>query len=316
MIQIKRWTDGTIIYASQTATTITEAIREVVAAAGKAGIRADLSRANLSRANLSGAYLSRADLSGANLSGAYLSGAYLSGAYLSGAYLGGADLSRADLSGADLSRANLSRADLSGANLSGAYLSGAYLGGADLSRANLSRANLSGAYLSRADLSGADLSRANLSGADLSGADLSGADLSRADLSGADLSRANGVNQWRSQPLMMLLDQPGKIRAYKLVDADGNSPMCKQQGCTPIHYEIGKDYAIPADTDADRDCSHGLNVASMDWCLKERQDGWRVLIVEFEAADIACIPKASDGKFRVHRCTVVGEKDLSEMGIK
>jgi hypothetical protein len=49
----------------------------------------------------------------------------------------------------------------------------------------------------------------------------------------------------------------------------------------------------------------------LDWCLKNHIDGYRVLIVEFTAADIAAIPIATDGKFRLHRCKVVGEKDIS-----
>ena len=139
MIEIKNRFSGAVIFSSDEAKTLLEAVKAAIA-----------SRADLSRANLSRAYLSCADLSGA----------YLSCADLSGADLFGADLSGADLFGADLSGANLSGADLSGANLSGAYLSGANLSGADLS----------GADLSRADLFGANLSGANLSCADLSGA--------------------------------------------------------------------------------------------------------------------------------------------------
>ena len=113
-IEIKAlWIDA-VIYRSETATTVREAVIE---------------------ANLSGADLSRADLSGADLSGADLSGADLSGANLSGANLSRADLLWANLSGADLSGANLLWANLSGANLSRA----------NLLWANLSRANLSGA---------------------------------------------------------------------------------------------------------------------------------------------------------------------------
>jgi hypothetical protein len=116
---LNRWTRA-VVYHSESAQTIAEAVAEAVER-----------RANLSEANLSGAYLSGANLSGANLSGAYLSGANLSGANLSranlsGAYLSGAYLSRANLSEANLSGAYLSGANLSGANLSGAYLSGAY----------------------------------------------------------------------------------------------------------------------------------------------------------------------------------------------
>jgi hypothetical protein len=49
--------------------------------------------------------------------------------------------------------------------------------------------------------------------------------------------------------------------------------------------------------------------------MKEWQQGWRILIAEFTAADIAAIPTATNGKFRVHRCRIVGEKDLVEIGL-
>jgi hypothetical protein len=150
---LNRWTRA-VVYHSESAQTIAEAVAEAVER------RAYLNRADLSGAYLSGADLNRAYLNRANLSDANLSGADLNRAYLSGAYLNRADLSGADLSGADLSGANLSDA-----YLSGAYLSDANLSGANLSRANLSGANLSRAYLSEADLSGAYLSRADLSGA-------------------------------------------------------------------------------------------------------------------------------------------------------
>jgi uncharacterized protein YjbI with pentapeptide repeats len=210
-----------------------------------------------------------------------------------------ADLAGANLSGAYLSGANLSRADLSGANLSGANLSGANLFGANLFGANLSRANLSGANLSRADLSGANLSRA----------DLSGANLSRANLSGVNLFGAKGINKHLTTPLYLFLDQPGKIRAYKLVQPNGEGPY--NGG---IVYEIGKTYEVPgACCDEFEHCAAGINVATLDWCLREYRDGYRILLVEFEKADIACIPVGSDGKFRLFRCQVVGEKDMAEL---
>ena len=225
-----------------------------------------------------------------------------------------ADLSRADLSGANLSRADLSRADLSGANLSRANLSGANLYGADLSRADLSGANLSGADLCRADLCGANLSGANLSGANLSGANLYGANLSGANLYGANLSGANlygakGITPERITDLLILLDQPGRIRAYKLVTADGMGPF--NGGIT---YKVGESYEVKnASADATVQCAAGINVATLPWCLREWRTGYRIFIVEFEAKDIACIPTGTDGKFRLHRCTVVGEKDVSTL---
>ncbi len=165
-----------------------------------------------------------------------------------------------------------------------------------LSGANLSGANLSGANLSRANLFGADLSRANLFGADLSGANLSG---------------ANGVNKYLCTPLLMLLDQPGPIRAYKLIKPNGEGPF--NGG---LVFEIGKSYEVTdANTIISEQCAKGINVATLDWCMKSWQPSYRILIIEFTAQDIACIPTATDGKFRLYRCSVVGEKNLVEIGL-
>ena len=189
------------------------------------------------------------------------------------------------------SGANLSHADLSHAYLSGAYLSHAYL---------------SGAYLSGANLSGADLSGAYLSDANLSGANLSGANLFRAYRSGAD-----GINKYLITPLTILLDQPGKTRAYKLVNQNMEGPF--NGG---IKYEIGKVYEVKdANIDDKQQCAKGINLATLDWCMKNWMQTYRILVAEFEAKDIACIPIATDGKFRVFRCQIVDEKDLKEIGL-
>ena len=175
------------------------------------------------------------------------------------------------------------------------------------SRANLSGANLSGADLSGAYLSGANLSGADLSGADLSGANLSCANLSGAYLSGADLSGADGITPELSTPLLMLLDQPGKIRAYKLVNEKNEGPI--NGG---LKYPVGKTVKVgDADSNPLQQCAAGINVATLDWCLREWKPGYRILIVEFTAKDIACIPTATDGKFRLHRCDVIKEKKLN-----
>jgi hypothetical protein len=217
-------------------------------------------------------------------------------------------LSSADLSGADLSGANLRGSDLSGANLSGSNLSCADLSGAYLHDANLSGSNLSGAFLY-----GANLSNANLSGANLSNADLSGANLHGANLYGANLYSAKGIEPYRTTPLLVFLDQPGKIRAYKLTDADGWSPI---QTSNRIKYKIGKSVTVESpNADPLVHCGSGINVATLDWCMKEWQPGYRIFVVEFTAKDIACIPTATDGKFRLSYCEVVGEKDLKEIGL-
>ena len=108
----------------------------------------------------------------------------------------------------------------------------------------------------------------------------------------------------------MLLDQPGKIRAYKLVRKEGFGPF--NGG---IKYEVGKTYEEKkADKDEFQQCGAGINLATLDWCLREHLEGYRILMAEFEAGDIAAIPVASDGKFRVSKCTIVGEIDLKKYG--
>lgn len=109
-----------------------------------------------------------------------------------------------------------------------------------------------------------------------------------------------------------MYDQPGKIRAYKLVTHDLCSPMYDRK----LTYTIGSTITVDdANTDENTHCASGINLATLDWCMKEWQSGWRILVCEFEAADIAAIPTATDGKFRVRRCLIVGEKDLKEIGL-
>ena len=201
----------------------------------------------------------------------------------------------------------------SGAPLYGAYLREAYLGGANLYRANLRGADLRGAYLRGASLREADLSEAYLReaylrGANLSGANLRGANLYRANLRGADLYRAKGIIPEHHNDLLILADQVGKVRAYKLVTADGQGPF--NGG---IAYEKGKAYEVDdADTNPENDCARGINLATLPWCIANWQPGHRILVAEFSARDIAAIP-FGDGKFRVHRCKIVGEKNLEKL---
>ena len=181
-------------------------------------------------------------------------------------------------------RANLSRANLSGANLS--------------------RADLSGANLSRADLSGANLSRADLSRANLSGANLSRADLSRADLSRADLSKTilEGIN-WLA---FIGITSPDTAYAYKFVTSDYLSPMQTPQidysketifTCTDILKDVNEQ------------CGQGINLATLQWCLNNKQNPTdKLLMFKFNVKDAVC-PIGSDGKFRVSRCTKIGECD-------
>jgi len=102
------------------------------------------------------------------------------------------------------------------------------------------------------------------------------------------------------------MDQPGPVRLYKLVNENGEGPY--NGG---IKYSVGADVEVlNADTNPTVQCSRGISVATLDWCLGEWRPGYKIRIVEFEAKDIACIPTATDGKIRLYRCRVVGEKEL------
>jgi len=175
--------------------------------------------------------------------------------------------------------------------------------------ANLGYANLRSADLRFADLGFANLGSANLGSANLGFADLGSADLGSANLRFAHLRSAKGVSPERSNELLLLREQVGKIRAYKLVTADLKSPI---QTDSPITYEIGTTVQAEADTDEAKDCGAGINLATLPWCLNEHREGHRILVCEFTAKDIAAIPNA-DGKFRVHKAKVVKELDLTEM---
>ena len=233
-----------------------------------------------------------ADLQGADLRGADLRGADLQGADLRGAYLRGAYLQDADLQGADLRGADLRGADLQGADLRGAYLQDADLQGADLQRA---------------DLRGADLQRADLRGAYLQRADLQGADLQGADLRGTVLQNIN----WLSY-IGIIVDKDGTAYGYKLVNLKGEG--IYKGG---LNYFEDTKFKVPkVDKNINAQCSFGINLATFQWCLNNRQSASdQILLMKFHTKDAVC-PQGSDGKFRVKACVKVGAVDWNGNIIK
>jgi hypothetical protein len=176
-------------------------------------------------------------------------------------------------------------------------------------------AYLRDAYLRGADLYGANLRDANLRDAYLYGANLRDANLRDADLRGAYLYGAKNISKFLTTTLYFLLDQPGKIRAYKLINANGEGPY--NGG---INYLKDKVFTAQANMNEQVQCGAGINLATLDWCMKEWREGYRILIMEFSpkrknGAPNICVPIGSDGKFRVWECTMVGEKDLKELGL-
>jgi hypothetical protein len=163
---------------------------------------------------------------------------------------------------------------------------------------------------------GLELQLALKNNANLAGANLAHADLARANLAGPNLAVAKGINKYLTTPLYLLFDQPGKIRAYKVVLENGEGIYSRSQGYTPIVYRVGETYKVEnASTNEQEHCAAGISLATLDWCIKEWELGRRIMVAEFSRKDIACIPIGSDGKFRVHSCKIVGEKDLKELGL-
>ncbi len=278
---------------------------------------ANLNGASLNGANLNGVNLDGASLDRANLDGASLDRANLDGANLNGANLDGASLYRASLNGASLNGASLDRANLDGANLYRASLNGASLDGANLDGANLYRASLNGASLDGASLNGASLNGVNLDGASLDGANLNGVSLYRASLNGVNLDGAsldganlNGVSLYRASlngvknlsPIyfselynLKLLPKDTKIRMWKYLQ-DGKSPYQYAVYNVDKTYKV-KDFSI----DEHEQCGIGLNVATLQWCLRDSlgKSDIELIEVEFKISDIVAIPYFTDGKFRV-----------------
>ena len=194
--------------------------------------------------------------------------------------LRGADLQRADLQGVNLQRADLQRADLREADLRGT--------------------NLRGADLQRVDLREADLQRADLRGADLQGINLRRADLQRADLRDTIL---DGIN-WLAW-IGITSNKRGVAYAYKLTNIKGEGVF--NGG---INYLGGKRFSVnKVDVNTNIQCSYGINLATFQWCLNNRErETDRLFLFEFKFEDAIC-PIASDGKFRVKKCIKVSECD-------
>lgn len=110
-----------------------------------------------------------------------------------------------------------------------------------------------------------------------------------------------------------------KVRAYKLTDKDATGPIFPG-----LIYKVGEIVeAKDVDKNADKECAEGINVGSLEWCKAhfkhtDYPKGERIFAVEFDAKeDLAVIPKSTKhhGKFRIHRCKVVEELDLVELGL-
>jgi len=216
------------------------------------------------------------------------------------------DLRGINLEGANLEEAKLVDADLRKANLRNAILARADLTGSDLREANLAGANLRGACLVGVDLRETELIGANLRAADLRGANLREAGFEEANLKWAKLSLPD---------LYILKQQPPNtlLRAFKLLTKDWESSIQRFSYKDKIGKWIECDNY---DSDERKLCGKGFNVATLEWCLKNKfclPPDHIIVEVEFYAKDIVAIPYATNGKFRVKRMRILGEVKDGEL---
>ena len=81
-------------------------------------------------------------------------------------------------------------------------------------------------------------------------------------------------------------------------------------------YEIGKTYSTKDCNDDERVlCGKGLNVATLEWCLRDNTCDLTktYIIVEFDVKDIVAIPYNSDGKFRVWKIKIIRKLSKKEL---
>ncbi|MCK9282398.1 MAG: hypothetical protein M0P71_17420 [Melioribacteraceae bacterium] len=94
--------------------------------------------------------------------------------------------------------------------------------------------------------------------------------------------------------------------AFKLVDKNYQSPIQSNK----LTYKIGDDIIDDNfDSDINQDCGAGINLANWQWILKNKKSNDnRILIIQYDVTpDNICMPKNTDGKFRVKKCKVIGE---------
>jgi hypothetical protein len=152
---------------------------------------------------------------------------------------------------------------------------------------------------------------AYLRGAYLQDADLQGADLQDAYLRGAYLQDAkNLLPIYDFSNLTILKNQKNKLRAFKFLNGN-KSPYNDEKT-----YQVGKTYTEKKySTDIFEQCGEGLNVVTIEWCLRDTgKDLTKTYIeVEFSPKDIVAIPFNTDGKFRVKKFKVLRKLYRAEL---
>ena len=83
-----------------------------------------------------------------------------------------------------------------------------------------------------------------------------------------------------------------------------------------VKYTIGESISIDCDSDVYEECSYGIHIAHLNWCLDFGRNWENLAIIEVEV-DIKNIvlPLTSNGKVRTSKIKVLREVPLTECGV-
>lgn len=220
-----------------------------------------------------------------------------------------------------------------GTDLSGAWMSGLFDGchftdavmdriqasgdvtfrGSIFTNVSLLMANFPGTDLAQCKFINCDLRGVNFSGANLYEAEFVDCDISilivkkekeddsdtpeeeiyQTLFSGAMLEKSKGLNPYEVNPLMMLFDQVGQIRAYMLV---------RQQEENRV--EFGRKYKAEGD--------ERFMVSDLVHCFARRTPKVDLFVVRFHAEDIVKVPLSPNGTFYVNSFEFVEQKNWED----
>lgn len=259
----------------------------------------------------------------------------------------GKKLIQADLRGLTISNHDFFMADFSLADLSvysrfrkvsfkrcqfkRAILKDAAFSKCDLSVADFSFADLTDCLFNECYLTGTNFYKANLTGVTFQDCTFSSstsflsADIKRIDVTPISaenqqilvlrLSQARNFHPEMFDMLRLLQYQKGKVRLFKLVT--DNDTGIYMSGKTSLTYTNGKTVKVNKyNTNCRIECAKGIHLATLDWCYKHFEEGYKIKVCEFDVKDIVAIPYGGEGKIRVRKCKVLYSLNLKKLGLK
>lgn len=104
------------------------------------------------------------------------------------------------------------------------------------------------------------------------------------------------------------------VEAYRLANRDGGSYYFPNRKPTLTTKKGAILRVKRPNRNIYQSCGAGVNVATMYWCADRCYCSWSTQLfswsyiiwaVRFRTRDVACIPRMTDGKFRLYKCKVV-----------